>query len=155
MTGLAKTGNVYFIRVGQFVKIGYTDNPYKRLEQINASGSRLIYPDGYDWSESPQLILVIPFCRVRDERNMQLLFGNHWVAGEWFRWSPAFERQMRGMSFVTHAVRRKHLTEHRRVHGGKAHTKEERWGMQTNELLAHLAEWRRAHLLANQYRLAS
>lgn len=49
---------------------------------------------------------------------------------------------MHGMSFVTHAVRRKWLAEVRREIGGVSHAKEERWGMQTPDLLAHLAEWR-------------
>lgn len=136
-------GSVYFIRSGEFVKIGYSSNPRRRLETINVA-SKLIYPEGYDRTIAPSLILVIPFCRVRDERNMQLLFAHHWVAGEWFRWSPEFERQMRGMSFVTHAVRRKWLADVRRELGGESHTKEERWGMQTHELLAHLAEWRQS-----------
>lgn len=146
MTGPQRTGAVYFARVGRFVKIGYASNPRRRVETMLTSG-RLILPEGIDLTATPDLVLVIPFCRVRDERNMQLLFGNHWVVGEWFAWSPAFERQMRGMSFVTHAVRRKQLTEHRSAHGGDSHTKEERWGMQTQELLAHLAEWRASQRL--------
>lgn len=143
MTGCAKTGSVYFARVGDYVKIGYASNPRKRVETLLGT-SRLRLPDDIDRTITPALILVIPFCRVRDERNMQLLFANHWVVGEWFRWSPAFERQMRGMSFVTHAVRRKWLTDVRREIGGESHVKEERWGMQTHELLAHLAEWRQS-----------
>lgn len=146
MTGCARTGTVYFARVGDFVKIGYASNPYRRVETL-LNGTRLILPEGLDQSIAPSLILVVPFCRVRDERNMQLLFANHWVVGEWFRWSPAFEEQMRGMSFVTYAVRRKWLAEVRKEHGGAAsHHREERWGMQTQELLAHLAEWRASHL---------
>lgn len=145
MSGLPRTGTVYFIQVGRFVKIGYASNPHKRIEQIERGDRNLAYPEGYDSTAPVQLILLVPFCRIRDERNMHLLFGNHWVAGEWFHWSPAFERQMRGMSFVTHAVRRNWLAEHRRIHGGVSHTKEERWGMQTADLLAHLAEWRTSH----------
>lgn len=134
---------VYFAKVGDYVKIGFASNPYKRMKSLLTTGS-LIVPDDLDRTLVPELILVVPFCRMRDERNMQLLFSNHWVIAEWFRWSPAFRYQMRHMSFVTHAVRRKHLAEVRALHGGTAHQKEERWGMQTPELLAHLAERRSA-----------
>lgn len=143
MTATPKTGSVYFAKVGEFVKIGYASNPYQRMKGLLAGG-QLILPVDLDDSLEPELILVVPFCRMRDERNMQLLFSNHWVVAEWFRWSPAFRHQMRHMSFVTHAVRRKHLADVRAIHGGVAHQKEERWGMQTPELLAHLAAHRAA-----------
>lgn len=145
MSGIQRTGTVYFIRVGQFVKIGYASDPYKRLESLRRGDSKLIYPAEYDRTETPRLILVIPFCSMRDERSLHLLFGNHWAVGEWFHWSPAFAEQMQSMSYVTHSVRRKWLTAHRRTHGGVSHQKEERWGMQTQQLLAHLAEWRDQH----------
>lgn len=145
MTGCTQNGAVYFARAGRYVKIGFATNPRHRAETLLSRCTRLHIPEDLDRELPVDLILVIPFCRIRDERNMQLLFANHWAEGEWFHWSPAFERQMRGMSFVTHAVRRKWLTEHRKVHGGIAHAKEERWGMQTPDLLAHLAEWRREH----------
>lgn len=145
MSGIQRTGAVYFARVGDFVKIGFASNPRHRLEHLLDPGTRLIFPEGIDRTLSPELILVVPFCSMRDERSLQLLFGNHWVVGEWFRWSPAFARQMQSMTYVTHAVRRKYLVAHRREHGGRSHQKEERWGMQTQELLAHLAEWRASH----------
>lgn len=143
MTGIARTGCVYIARNGNFAKIGYASSPQKRVREINSGG--LIYPDGYDFTVEPHLVLVVPFCRRRDERNMQLLFGSHWITGEWFRWSPAFVEQMQGMHFVTHAVRRKHLADWRRLYGGDSHAKEELWGMPTQELLAHLAARRMSH----------
>lgn len=133
---------VYFIRVGEFVKIGFASNPEKRLIEIARSPREVALPDGYDLTATPELVMTVPDCRMRDERNMQILFATHWVAGEWFRWSPAFRFQMRTMQFVTHAERRRHLSRVRKIHGGRACVKEERWGMQTAELLAHLAEWR-------------
>ena len=147
MTGCTQNGAVYFARVDRYVKIGFASNPRQRVEHLLTPGTRLHIPADLDRTQPLDLVLVVPFCRIRDERNMQLLFANHWAEGEWFHWSPAFEKQMRGMSFVTHAVRRKWLTEVRKSYGGLAHAKEERWGMQTHELLAHLAEWRRDHAL--------
>lgn len=144
MTGIQRTGSVYFAKVGDYVKIGFASNPRYRLEHLLVAGSKLIVPADIDRTVAPDLVLVIPFCSMRDERSIQLLFGNHWVVGEWFRWSPAFQRQMRSMSYQTHAVRRKNLADHRRTFGGRSCQKEERWGMNTQDLLAHLAEWRRS-----------
>lgn len=134
-------GAVYFARVGDFVKIGFASNPTQRMKSL-LRNSRLIYPDGFDHSiTKPDLVMVIPFCRMRDERNLQLLFASHWAKGEWFHWSPEFEHQMRTMQYVTHAVQLKDRTRARRAMGvGAAHIKEERWGKQTSELLRELAD---------------
>ena len=136
---------VYFARFGDYVKIGFADNPRKRLKEIaNRASKRLIYPDDFDFSLPGDLVLVIPFCRMRDERNMQLLFANHWAVGEWFHWSPAFRYQMETMRFVPHAVRLKDLRAARRslgiVPGGAV--KEEHWGKQTREILEEAASRR-------------
>ena len=126
---------VYFMKVGEYVKIGFASNPTHRAKRL-LSSSRLIVPDDLDRSRPVELILTIPFCRMRDERNMQLLFGNHWVVGEWFRWSPAFEHQMRTMQFATHDVRAKWLREARReLRVIAAPTKEAHWGKTTTERL--------------------
>lgn len=126
---------VYFARFGDFVKIGFSSNPTQRLKDLAKGGVE--HPEGFDHKAPGALILVIPFCRMRDERNMQLLFAHHWAAGEWFHWSPAFEYQMRTMRFVTHAARLKDLRRARRELGiiGSA-VKEERWGKQVHERLA-------------------
>jgi hypothetical protein len=130
---------VYFAKVGEFVKIGFASNPHQRMKSLFTQ-SRLIVPEGLDKTQPINLVLVIPFCRMRDERNLHLLFARHWTgAGEWFHWSPAFEEQMRGMEFITHATRLKHLREARKALGvGGSHVKHERWGKQTPELLADL-----------------
>jgi hypothetical protein len=132
---------IYFAKVGDYVKIGFASNPRARMRTLLKT-SRLIVPDDLDRSQPVELILVIPFCRMRDERNMQMLFTSHWVVGEWFRWSPAFAYQMRTMRFVTEDVRRKDLRRARRELGilQGAHVKEERWGKQTSELLAEARE---------------
>lgn len=128
--------SIYFARVGDYVKIGFSCNPQRRVKTLHGKG-RLRRPEDLDQRIQPELILVIPFCRIRDERNMHLLFARHWVVGEWFRWSPAFDHQMRTMRFVTHAVRLKDLTAARHDLGiGGAPAKEARWGQQTPDRLA-------------------
>ena len=128
---------IYFARFGDYVKIGHSSYPEKRLGQLR--NGRIAYPDDFDHNLDGELVLVIPFCRIRDERNMHMLFGNHWVVGEWFRWSPAFRYQMETMQFVTHATRRKDLARARRELGiGGAHAKEWHGGKDTSEHLADL-----------------
>jgi hypothetical protein len=129
---------IYFAKAGDYVKIGFASNPTHRVRHL-LNGTQLIVPDDLDRATVPQAILVIPFCRMRDERNMHLLFAHHWVIGEWYRWSPTFERQMRTMAFVTDDVRRKDLARARRALGiSGAAVKEHRWGQQTQDLLADL-----------------
>lgn len=133
--------SVYFARFGDYVKIGFSSRPERRLEQIGRADKHIAYPADFDHEQPGELVLVIPFCRMRDERNMQLLFARHWVSGEWFRWSPEFRHQMTTMQFVTHGARLSYLRAARRdlriVPGGAV--KEERWGKQTGERLAEAA----------------
>lgn len=129
-------GAVYFAKFGEHIKIGFASNPRQRLKTLPG---RVRVPADFDHAATGELILVVPFCRIRDESNMQMLFARHWVYGEWYRWSPAFEYQMNTMQFVTHEVRRKHLTAARRALGiGGAHAKEARWGKPTQERLAEI-----------------
>lgn len=134
---------VYFARCGDYVKIGYASNPTHRAKHL-LSG-KIIVPTDLDRTRPVELVLVIPFCRMRDERNLHLLFANHWAVGEWYHWTPAFERQMRAMRFTTHATRLKDLRRARRDLGiSGAACKEVHWGKPTQELLAELRDRRAA-----------
>lgn len=127
---------VYFAKVGDYVKIGFASDVHKRTKSL-LNGDRLIVPADLDKTLPVELILVIPFCRMRDERNMQLIFARHWVVGEWFQWSPEFAYQMRTMRFVTHAERLKDLTAARRSLGiSGSHVKPYRGGKQAADILA-------------------
>lgn len=133
---------VYFARVGDYIKIGFSSDPAKRLRDLQRSTPSLIVPPDFVPSADAALELVIPFCRMRDERNLHLLFARHWSGyGEWFRWSPEFRYQMQTMRFVTEAVRKKHLRAARRELGivGGSHAKSERWGKPTPDVLRDLA----------------
>lgn len=134
---------VYFARVGVYVKIGHASDVNRRMKTL-LKGSRLICPDDLDRTLTPSVILVVPFCRIRDERNMQILFARHWVIGEWFRWSPEFRFQMETMQFVTQAVRIKALTRARQELGLTYAPPAKEWhpgGLQTPDFLAWLKAW--------------
>lgn len=137
---------VYFAKFGDYVKIGFSSHPERRLEQVGRPCEPAVRPEDFDYDAQGELILVVPFCRMRDERNMQLLFAHHWSGvGEWFVWSPAFRYQMDTMQFVTHGARLHYLARARRDLGiSGAAVKEIRWGKQTREVL----EETRARILA-------
>lgn len=146
---------VYFAKVGRYVKIGFSSNPQRRMKQL-LNSSILIYPDDFDHAAPLEVVLVIPFCRRRDERNMQLLFAHHWEAGEWFHWTPAFRYQMQTMQFVTHDARLRILRAARKelgIVGEGESVKEVRWGKQPAEILAE-AKARRLNDLHPQERAA-
>lgn len=127
--------SVYFARFGDCVKIGFSSHPETRYKQLG----KITYPDDFDHSAAGELVLVIPFCRMRDERNLQMLFGNHWAIGEWFHWTPAFRFQMETMQYVTHETRAKYLRKARRDLGvGGSHAKPYHGGKTTQEHLAEL-----------------
>lgn len=129
---------VYFARFGDYVKIGFSSRPERRVREVRRD--QIVYPGDFDHSLDGELVLVVPFCRMRDERNMHMLFARHWVVGEWFRWCPEFRYQMQTMQFVTHAARLKDLTRARRDLGlvGTGHIKEARSGKTTRERLAEM-----------------
>lgn len=131
---------VYFARVGDYVKIGFASNPTQRAKTLLTG--RLIVPEDLDRSLKVELVLVIPSCRMRDERNLHLLFARHWAVGEWFHWTPEFRYQMTTMRFVTHATRQRDLRAARRDLGITAGpAKEAKWGKTARDLIAdsHLA----------------
>lgn len=142
--------DVYFMRMGAFVKIGISCNPAQRAKTL-LGGNKLILPDGLDASAPVEILRLIHGCRRRDERNMQLLFGAYWVEGEWFRWSPAFRFQMETVQFVTHAERLIALRRARAAMGiTSTPVKEENWGMNVTETQAYCRALREASLTAEQ-----
>lgn len=142
---------VYFIKVGAFVKIGFSSNPARRAKTL-LNGKKLILPLGFDLAAPVELIHLVRGCRHRDERNMQLLFGVHWAEGEWFHWSPAFRFQMETIQFVTHADRLAYLRRARKAMAlvPGAPVKEEHWGMNVAETLTYCRDIREAYLTAEQ-----
>lgn len=127
---------VYFARFGDYVKIGFASNPAHRVKTM-LKGARLIVPEDLGLDTKGEIVLVVPFCTIRDERNMHLLFARHWVIGEWFRWSPEFQYQLRTMRFVTQAARRSDLRRARRRLGIVASpAKEAKWGKTAIQMIA-------------------
>lgn len=72
---------VYFIRWGEYMKIGTSINPARRLDQIFRFTSGTIGPPGQ--IGYPELVASIP-GNARDERNLHRRFAAHRTTGEWF-----------------------------------------------------------------------
>jgi len=95
---------VYFVRCGRYVKIGFSFDPNKRVRAIQSevrSGRARFVPEDIEHFRPMELIHVIPGCRMRDERTVHGLFDRFRVAGEWFRYDLAFQRQLAAMRYVT------------------------------------------------------
>jgi hypothetical protein len=75
-----RSGFVYFIRSGEFVKIGYSKNPIKRLDILNTGmGTRA------------RFVLSVPGT-MKDEKQLHGRFARNRANGEWFRMGPSIEQ---------------------------------------------------------------
>lgn len=85
LTERRESATVYFMRCGSFYKIGYSEHPTYRLDQIRkADGTRA--PDGLDLSAT-QLISTEPGGFPR-ERELHRKFAHLRHTGEWFIEAP-------------------------------------------------------------------
>jgi hypothetical protein len=75
----------YFIRCGQFIKIGASSSPLGRLHTIRNTGG-VLAPRGLDLSAS-ELINVEPGGFER-EKELHIKFAHLREVGEWFRETP-------------------------------------------------------------------
>lgn len=76
-------GFVYFIRAGDFIKIGFSDDPRKRLAALQ--------------SAHPHLLEMIGFMpgTMDDEYRIHCIFGLLHVRGEWFNDDPSIREFLR------------------------------------------------------------
>jgi len=82
---------VYFIRSGNFVKIGISNDPKGRLGELR-SGQMTIVPS-YVEREAMQIIATEPGGRKR-ENELHALFRESRTRGEWFAVTPSIEQYL-------------------------------------------------------------
>lgn len=77
--------SVYFAKVGEFVKVGYSTQPWTRVSTITYGA--IVTPEGV---ESGDLVTLLGWYPgdFRDERAAHLALGQHYVCGEWFHDHP-------------------------------------------------------------------
>lgn len=74
------TTKIYFIRCGEFVKIGKAKNPFHRKHNLQIGSPFLLELLGWFEAEASE-----------EQRLHQKLLGHH-VRGEWFRWCDEIEK---------------------------------------------------------------
>jgi hypothetical protein len=74
------TGFIYFIRAREFVKIGFSKNPKKRLRHLATT------------SPFELTIAAVHSGTKGDETALHKWLGEHHCHGEWFRWHPDVEQ---------------------------------------------------------------
>lgn len=79
---LDRTGNVYFLFVGDRVKIGYSRKPFHRISDLMVG-----------LPTSPRMVLIFR-GRPRDEKELHARFAAHRVNGEWFRAAASIQREI-------------------------------------------------------------
>jgi hypothetical protein len=77
---MARNGFIYFLRCGNFVKIGFSDQPEARQRELETG--------------NPHEIILVG-CHpgtIELEQRLHRYFQAHHHRGEWFRWCPDIER---------------------------------------------------------------
>lgn len=67
---------IYIIRCGDAVKIGFSDNPFNRIKELQVGNP-----------ERLKIIAMFPGS-MRLERNIHARLKQYRINGEWFRWTP-------------------------------------------------------------------
>ena len=74
--------SVYFARVGEYVKIGYSRNPVTRVQRLRSDDTAR--PDDLDKTAPVELLAVVPGGRDLERALQEVLVGLR-ECGEWFR----------------------------------------------------------------------
>lgn len=83
------SAEVYFIAVGDIVKIGFSKNVLARFHTLRAGGKSKM-PDGYNIKDAELLGAIAGGRQV--ERRLHSLLRNYRLEGEWFRLAPTVIR---------------------------------------------------------------
>lgn len=80
--------SVYFIKVGGYFKVGYSDDPSRRFDRLHTSGTRYTFPaDASIRLEDRELYKVIAGSKS-DEHAIHLALDSFSVGLEWFLDEP-------------------------------------------------------------------
>lgn len=84
--------SVYFICVGRYVKVGFSDDPDRRFQNLHKSGTRYTFPvDASIKVEDRQLYRVVDGWKDAEEY-IHIALDNYAVGLEWFlAEAPVFE----------------------------------------------------------------
>ena len=108
---------VYFAKCGDYVKIGFSYQPEKRVRGL-FKGAALIRPADLDTAQPVELVHVLDDCTAKDERRLHALFTRWRVEGEWFRADADFWDALIGLRYLRLVDERKEL---RRIRAALKH----------------------------------
>lgn len=80
--------SVYFIRVGRYFKIGYTDDPLRRFDCLHKGGTRYTFPADASWDVDERDLYKVIYGDKSAERSIHLALDNFAVGLEWFLDEP-------------------------------------------------------------------
>lgn len=80
---------VYFLRCGNYVKIGSSIDPDVRVEQLRKDTDRTLRPKGLKMSEAVYIGSIAASRSV--ERDLHNVLNKYRVIGEWFEWTDVVE----------------------------------------------------------------
>lgn len=89
----ARDSFVYFIRGGDYIKIGKADNPAARYKQLLVGG--VVAPAGVDFSRIQ--LLAVESGGIEREGALHRKFAGLRVAGEWFSAAPSLLEYIGGL----------------------------------------------------------
>lgn len=98
-----RSTEVYFIKAGDYVKIGYSKNPAQRLKTLSKANDSTVRPADCDLSEAKIVGTVAGGHEL--ESHYHRLARDWHVCGEWYAWNEELE------TIVREAVRSHGITE--------------------------------------------
>ena len=87
---------VYFIRCGQYVKIGYSKDPDVRLKQIRSGLDAALIPPNLDIG--PAELVTTENGGLTRERELHTKFSHLRHTGEWFTEAPELTDYIKGLA---------------------------------------------------------
>ncbi len=95
--------SIYFIRSGDYVKVGFSRNVATRLTTIRRSGGGAEYPADIDLG-SAYIYGVVPGAPF-GERLIHAVLAPHRACGEWFHWNePVRDHLDMWLGLIPHAA---------------------------------------------------
>lgn len=85
--------SVYFIKVGRYIKVGFSDNPQRRALKLWQSGTRYTRPWDLPLAEVPELLLAVDGDKS-DEHFCHLALWDYGAGLEWFVDEPGVREFM-------------------------------------------------------------
>lgn len=85
--------SVYFIKVGRYIKVGYSRDPERRCQRLWASSTRYSRPWDLSLQEPRELLLVID-GDLGTEWKCHTMLSDYYAVGEWFIDEPGVREFM-------------------------------------------------------------